>query len=100
MGSIRPLTNLAMAYTFCSMRTIKPLYDARVEDLMPGDLVIAECACGHSIAITPSTLVHGLRLQPYERILDLAPRMRCRECDERGKVVVSIRWAAARSAAG
>lgn len=73
---------------------MKALFEARVEDLGPGDLVIAECACGHSIAIQPSTLVHGLRLQPYERILDLAPRMRCRECDERGKVVVSIKWGA------
>jgi hypothetical protein len=27
-------------------------------------------------------------------VLDLERRFRCRECDQRGKVVVSIRWAA------
>ena len=32
---------------------MKALFEARVEDLGPGDLVIAECACGHSIAIQP-----------------------------------------------
>jgi hypothetical protein len=25
-------------------------------------------------------------------VLDLESRFRCRECDQRGKVVVSIRW--------
>lgn len=59
---------------------MKSLFEAKLEDLGPGDLVIVECGCGHSIVIRHSTLLHGLRLQPYERILDLAPRMRCREC--------------------
>ena len=31
-------------------------------------------------------------LGPDERMVDLAPRLRCRECDARGKAVVSIRW--------
>jgi hypothetical protein len=26
---------------------LRPLYDARLEDLGPGDLVQVECACGH-----------------------------------------------------
>jgi hypothetical protein len=26
-------------------------------------------------------------------VLDLEPRFRCRECDQRGKVALSIRWA-------
>ena len=57
-----------------------PLYAARIEDLGPGDFVRVECiAC-------------GLRLPPYTPVLDLEPRLRCRECDARGKAVVSIRW--------
>jgi len=35
---------------------------------------------------------HGLRLPPYTPVLDLEPRLRCRECGARSKVVVSIRW--------
>jgi len=42
--------------------------------------------------IPAAALTDGLRLGPDEKILDLAPRLRCRECDERGKVVVSVRW--------
>jgi hypothetical protein len=34
-------------------------------------------------------------VEPREPILDLQYRLRCRECDERGKVLVSIRWATA-----
>ena len=30
--------------------------------------------------------------KPYETIMELQRRLRCRECDERGKVVVSVRW--------
>ena len=72
-----------------------PLYAARIEDLKPGDFVVAECsACGHTIAIPHTGLVHGLRLLPTDRVLDLTPRLRCRECDARGKAVVSIRWKA------
>jgi hypothetical protein len=70
-----------------------PLYAARVGDLKPGDFLIVECgACGHSLPISAATLSHGLRLGPDERVLDLAPRLRCRECDQRGKAVVSVRW--------
>src|SRR5438067_9532032 len=43
--------------------------------------------------IPPSSLLNGLRLPPYNPVLDLEPRLRCRECDARGKVVVSIKWA-------
>jgi len=34
----------------------------------------------------------SLGLQPDERIADLAPRLRRRECDARGKAVVSVKW--------
>ena len=70
-----------------------PLYAARIEDLGPSDFVRVECiACGHML-IPPSSLLHGLRLPPYTPVLDLERRLRCRECDAKGKAVVSIRWA-------
>ena len=71
-----------------------PLYAARIEDLGPGDFVNVECAaCGHDMLIPASALLQGLRLPPASLVLDLEPRLRCRECDARGKAVVSIRWA-------
>jgi hypothetical protein len=30
---------------------------------------------------------------PHVRVLDLSGRLRCRECDVKGRAVVSIRWA-------
>ena len=42
--------------------------------------------------ITRSALPQGLRLQPTDLVLDLESRFRCRECDVRGKAVVSVRW--------
>jgi hypothetical protein len=63
-----------------------PLYAARVQDLGPGDVAVFKCgACGHTAELWPSGLVHGLQLQPTERVLDLALRLRCRECDARRK---------------
>ena len=52
--------------------------------------------CGRSKSLRSSdkSLLNGLRLPPYTPVLDLEPRLRCRECDARGKSVVSIRWAA------
>jgi hypothetical protein len=74
-----------------AIRAMVPLFAARIEDLGPGDLVRVECAaCGHDVLITRSALLQGLRLQPTDRVLDLESRFRCRECDARGKAVVSI----------
>jgi hypothetical protein len=73
-----------------------PLYAARIEDLGPGDFVKVECAaCGHDMLIPQSALLQGLRLALTTRVLDLESRLRCRECDARGKAVVSVRWASA-----
>jgi hypothetical protein len=71
-----------------------PLYAARVSDLRPGDFVRVECVCGHDEMIPAAVLTQGLRLAPDERIVDLAPRLRCRECDVKGRAEVSIRWGA------
>jgi len=75
---------------------VPPLYAARIEDLGPGDLVRFQCiACGHDELLTMDQLrVKGLRLPLTTHILDLERRFRCRECDARGKAVVSFRWAA------
>ena len=70
-----------------------PLYAAHIEDLGPRDYVSVKCiACGHDELIPPSGLLGGLRLWPATLILDLEPRFRCRECDAKGKAVVSVKW--------
>lgn len=72
-----------------------PLYAARIEDLGPGDFAQVRCiVCDHDELIPKSSLLQGVRLLPSTLILDLEPRLRCRQCDVRGKAIVSIRWAA------
>jgi len=51
-------------------------------------------ACGHDELLTVDQLrVKGLPLSPTTLILDLERRFRCRECDAKGKAVVSVKWA-------
>ena len=71
---------------------VRPFYDARVSDLGPGDFVQVECACSHSELLTRAMLTTA-GLAPHDVIKDLARRMRCRECDEKGRVDISIKWA-------
>jgi hypothetical protein len=60
--------------------------------LAPATFVKIECAaCGHDVLIPASAPLQGLRLPPTYRVLDLEPRLRCRECDTR-EAMVSIRW--------
>lgn len=75
------------------MRIIKPLYAARLEDLTAGDYVQVRCVCGHEDLLPASGFIQGMRLHPRTCVLDLAPKMRCRECDRKGSVNVSVRWA-------
>jgi hypothetical protein len=73
---------------------MRPLYDARIEDLGDGDYLRVECvACGHDEMVPRIGLVVGLRLPATMKVLDLQSRFRCRECDRRGSVALSIRWA-------
>jgi hypothetical protein len=72
-----------------------PFYAARVSDLGPGDFVHAECACGHIERLTVAMLTTA-GVTPDAKVQDLPNRMRCRECDEKGRAVVTIRWAAKR----
>ena len=68
-----------------------PLYAARLEDLRPGDLVELECACGHTVVLTPAMLKTA-GVKSAEKVVDVKSRLRCRECEARGKAVVSITW--------
>jgi len=72
---------------------MKAMYEARLENLTTGDLVVIECVCGHTERLTAAMLKQA-GVKAYDRIMDLSPKLRCRECDERGKVLVSIRWTA------
>jgi hypothetical protein len=67
------------------------LYAARLEDLRPGDLVQFECVCGHAELLT-AAMLSTAGVKPSDKFVDLAPRLRCRECDQRGRAVVSIKW--------
>lgn len=68
-----------------------PLYAARLEDLGEGDLVKLECTCGHTELLT-AAMLRKAKVTLHEKLVDLAPRLRCRECDARGKTLVSIKW--------
>jgi hypothetical protein len=61
---------------------MRALYEARLEDLGPDDLVKVECACGHTEWLTAQNLATA-GVKPYQNILDLQMKLRCRECDAR-----------------
>jgi hypothetical protein len=69
-----------------------PLNAARIEDLGLADLVKADCAACHHVALlTPEALLRqGLR--PVAKVLDLKGRLRCRGCGKKGRAVVSVKW--------
>jgi hypothetical protein len=70
-----------------------PLYAARIEDLGPGDFVKIDCAaCEHTALLAPAFLSR-LGLSTRDKVLDLKDRVRCRNCDARGRAVISIKWA-------
>jgi hypothetical protein len=71
---------------------MKPFYDARVADLGPGDIVKVECLCGHVEMLTVGML-RTAGLSEHEPIRGLNSRLRCRECDAKGKADLSIKWA-------
>ena len=67
-----------------------PISAARIGDLKNGDSVCVVCACGYQRSIPWTALVHGFRLQPDDKLVDLPRRLRCRACDKRRKVIVMI----------
>ena len=70
---------------------MRALFEARLQHLGPGHLVKVECVCGHTELLTAQMLTTA-GVKPRQGILDLQYKLRCRECDKRGRVVVSIRW--------
>jgi hypothetical protein len=68
-----------------------PLYAARVSDLGPGDFVQVECPCGHTKLLT-AVMLATAGVAPDQKVIALGGRMRCRECDGRGRAGVSVRW--------
>jgi hypothetical protein len=68
---------------------MKAFFEARIEDLTIRDRVKIECPCGRVALIA----VQGLGLPSYEPIRSLAHKLRCENCGERGKVLLSIEWA-------
>ena len=70
---------------------MRTLFEARLEHLGPGDLVEITCACGHSEMLT-ATILRTFGVRDHQTIVDLKWKLRCRQCDERGKVAIRIRW--------
>jgi hypothetical protein len=69
-----------------------PLYAARIEDLVPGDLVKVDCAACHHVALLAPEFLLRRGLSPQTKVLDLKDRLRCRGCGRKGRAVVSIKW--------
>jgi hypothetical protein len=72
-----------------------PFYTARVADPLPGDFVQVDCACGHIDRLIAAMLT-AAGVMPDSKVQDLGRRVRCRECDRRGRAMISIRWATGR----
>jgi hypothetical protein len=72
---------------------MRPFYDARVESLGPQDFVVVECVCGHTEKLTAPMLLACKRVEAHSFIQGMDRMMRCRKCDEKGKVLLSIKWA-------
>jgi len=68
-----------------------PLYQARIEDLGPGDFVKVDCAaCSHTALLSAASLGR-LGLCPGQKVLDLKDRLRCQGCGVRGRAVTSVK---------
>ncbi len=70
---------------------MRAIYDARISGSGLGDLVAVERGCGHTETLTASMLTTA-GVAPQDKIQDLTGRLRCRECDAKGRAVVSIKW--------
>jgi hypothetical protein len=70
---------------------MKAMYEARVEDLTPADYLNVSCACGHTEKLTGAmSLATGAKVA--QKLKDLERKFRCRECDRRGSVFVTVHW--------
>ena len=65
--------------------------NASLEHIGRYDRVKVECACGREVLMLPLDAFNGL--PSNTRIIDLKRRLRCDSGGEKGKVLVSCRWA-------
>jgi hypothetical protein len=65
-------------------------HEFRVEHLTAGDYLKVECqSCGHVERLTGAMLLTA-GVRPADQITDLERRLRCRECDRKGDVIVTV----------
>jgi len=70
---------------------MRPRYDARLRDLGPRDLIKIQCNASHIARMGVAYLLHR-RIEPYQPVLALKRRLRCRRCHSQGHVEISIEW--------
>jgi hypothetical protein len=69
---------------------VQGLYNFRVEHLTASDYLKVECqSCGHVQRLTGAMLLMA-GVRPPDQIADLEHRLRCRECDRKGRVIVTV----------
>ena len=61
---------------------MRPLYDARVEDLGPDDRVVVGCACGHLEHLT-AAMQATAGVGPDQKVLDLKGRLKAGNADRK-----------------
>ncbi|HTQ33191.1 MAG TPA: hypothetical protein VMI30_03380 [Stellaceae bacterium] len=72
---------------------MRPLYDARLSDLGPRDMVKITCqACAHITRLPRSYFERFARTEPYQPVVSLKRRLGCTRCRTRGYVDISIEW--------
>ena len=76
---------------------MRALSQCRLEDIGKFDRLKVDCPCGRTVLLPPSAL-DGF--PGYLGITDLQPRLRCDDCGERGKAIVSVVWASYASRRG
>ena len=73
--------------------TRRGLLGCRLEFIGPRDFVKIEClGCGHVKMLT-AAMLRSAGASQHEQIRNLPRRLRCRECDVKGKAEVSIQGA-------
>src|ERR1700674_5720443 len=96
VGGLAPLPDMTRTFRelarqfSCQSVPMVPFYAARIADLGAGDLVQIECACGHVTLLTAQMLATA-GVATEQKLMDLSDRLRCRECDARGRAVVSVK---------
>jgi hypothetical protein len=71
---------------------MRPIYDLRICDLFPHDLVQVTYDCGHSEQLT-AAMLETTGVERGRRVEDLKDQLQCRECHEKNCAVhVAVQW--------